>query len=63
MELVADKMLLYIINKNQSKLSTMCRFFSNLFAVTGNDDAMCDINRICDRNFNPKQSIIIFEIS
>ena len=35
MELVADKVLLYIVSKHQCNLFTMCSFFNSLFTVTG----------------------------
>ena len=33
-ESVADKLLLYIVNKHQCNLFTMCSYFNNLFTVT-----------------------------
>ena len=38
MELVADNFLLYIVNKHQCNLFTMCSFANNLFTVTGNSN-------------------------
>ena len=32
--------LLYIVNKHQCNLFTICSFFNNLFTVTGNNNTM-----------------------
>ena len=52
MKLVADKFLLYIVNKHQCNLFTMCRFLNNLFTVTGNNNTMYSKNRIGNRKFH-----------
>ena len=44
-ELVTDKFLLYIVNKHQCNLFTVCSFFNKLFTVTGNNNAMYNKNR------------------
>ena len=59
MKLVADKFLLYIVNKHQCNLFTMCSFLNNLFTVTGNNNTMHSKNRIGNRNFHFKLPIII----
>ena len=63
MELVVDKFLLYIVNKHQCNLFTMCSFFNSIFTVTGNNNTMCSKNRIGNRNFNSKLLIIVFHIN
>ena len=40
-ELVADNFLLYIVNKHQCNLFTICGFFNKLFTVFGNNNIMC----------------------
>ena len=40
MELVEDKFLLYLVNKHQFNLFTMCGFFNNLFTITGNNNTI-----------------------
>ena len=63
MKLVADKFLLYIVNKHQCNLFTMCSFFNNLFTVTGNDNTVYSKIRIGNRNFHSKLPIIVFQIN
>ena len=42
---------LYIVNKYQCYLFTMCSFFNNIFTVTGNNNTMYSKNRIGNRNW------------
>ena len=63
MELVADKFLLYIVNKHQCNLFTMCSLINSLFIVTGNNNAMYSKNRIGNTNYNFKLPIIVFQIN
>ena len=62
-ELVADKYLLYIVNKSQCNLFTMCSFFSNLFTVTGNNNTIYSKDMIGNKNFHSKLLIIVFQIN
>ena len=62
-ELVADKYLLYIVNKSQYNLFTMCSFFNNLFTVTGNNNTIYSKDRIGDNTFHSKLLIIVFQIN
>ena len=39
-ELVANKFLMYIVNKHQFNLFTMCSFSNDSFTVTGNNNTM-----------------------
>ena len=61
-ELVADNFLLYIENKHQCNLFTMCSFFNNLFTITGNNNTMYSKNGIGNRNFHSKLPTIVFQI-
>ena len=61
-ELVADKYLLYIVNKSQCNLCTMCSFFNDLFTVTGNNNTIYSKDRIGNKNFQSKLLIIVFQI-
>ena len=63
MELVADKFLLYIVNKRQCNLLTMCSFFNSSFTVTGSNNTMYSKNRISNGKFNSKLPIIVFQIN
>ena len=56
-KLVADKFLLYIVNKHQ------CNFFNKLFTVTGNNNIVYSTNRIGDRKFYSQLPIIVFQTS
>ena len=40
MEVDTDTFLMYIINKHQCNLFTMCSFFNDLFNITGNNNTM-----------------------
>ena len=62
-ELVADKYLLYIVNKSQCNLFTMCSFFNNLFTVTGNNNTIYSKDMIGNKNFHSKLLIIVFQIN
>ena len=62
-ELVADKFLLYILNKHRCNLFTICSFFNNLFTVSGNNNTMYSKNRIDNRNVHSKPPIIVFQIN
>ena len=62
-ELVADKFLLYIVNKHQCNLFTMCSFFNKLFTVTGSNNTMYSKNMIGNRKFHSKLPIIVFQIN
>ena len=57
MELVVYKLLLYIVNKNQCSLFSMCSFFNSLFSVTGNTNIVYSKNRIGNRHFCIKLSL------
>ena len=63
MELVVDTFLLYIVNKHQCNLLTMCSFFNSIFTVTGNNNKMYSENMIGNRNFHSKLPIIVFQIN
>ena len=63
MELVADKFLLYIVNKCQRNLLTMCSFFNISFTVTGSNNTMYSKNRIGNGKFHSKLPIIVFQIN
>ena len=63
MELVVYKLLLYIVNKHQCNLFSMCSFFNSLFSVTGNNNMIYCKNRIGNRYFCIKLSIIVFQIN
>ena len=63
MELVADNILLYIVNKDQRNLFTMCGLINSLFTVTGNNNTMHSENRIGNTNYNFKLPIIVFQIN
>ena len=62
-ELVVDKFLLYILNKYQYNMFTMCNFFNKLFTITGNNNTVYSKNRIGNRKFNSKLPIIVFQIN
>ena len=49
-ELVAEKLLLLIVNKHHCNLFTMCSFLNNLFTVNDNNNTMYSNNRIGNRN-------------
>ena len=52
--------LMYIVNKYQCNLFTMCSFLNNLFTVTGNNNTVYSKNRIGNRNVRSKLPIIVF---
>ena len=52
--------LLYIVNKHQCNLFTICSFFISLFTVVGNNNTMYSKNRIDNSNFHSKLPIIVF---
>ena len=62
-ELVADKYLLYIVNKSQCNLFTMCSFFYDLFTVTGNNNTIHSKDKIGNKIFHSKLPIIGFQIN
>ena len=39
-ELVADMFILYVVNKHECNLFTMCSFINSLFTVTGKNNTM-----------------------
>ena len=53
---------MYIVNKHQCNLFTMRSFFIDSFTVTGNNNTMYSKNRIGNRNFQSKLSIIVFQM-
>ena len=63
MELVADKLLLYIVNKHQCNFFTICSFFNKLFTVAGNNNTMYSKNRIGNRKFHSKLPNIVFKLT
>ena len=64
-ELVADRFLLYVVNKHQCNRSmfTMCGLFNKFFTVNGNSNTMYRKNRIGNRKFHSKLTIIVFQIN
>ena len=61
MKLVADIFLLYVINKHQFNLFTVCSFFNNLFTITGSNSTMCSKNRIGNKIFVPNFPLLFFK--
>ena len=55
--------LLYIVNKHQCNMFTMCSFFHKLFTAAGNNNTMYSKNKIGNRKFHPKLPIIVFQIN
>ena len=62
-ELVADKMLLYIVNKHHCHLFTTPTTLINLFTVTSNNNTMYSKNWIGNRNALSILPIIVFQIN
>ena len=63
-ELVAGTLLLYIVNKHQCNMFTVCSFFNIFFfTVIGNNNTMYSKNRIGNRKFHSKLPIIVFQIN
>ena len=48
--IIKKQFLLYIINKHQCNLFTMCILINSLFTVAGNNNTMYSIIRIGNRN-------------
>ena len=63
MDLVAEKFLLYNVNKHQCKLLMMCSFFKSLFTVTGNNNTINSKSRTGNRHLNSNLPIIVFQIN
>ena len=57
------QILLYIVNKHPCNLFTMCSFFNKLFNVTVNNNTIYSKNRISNRNFHSKLTIILSQIN
>ena len=64
-ELVADRFVLYVVNKHQCNRSmfTMHGLFNKFLTVTGNTNTMYSKNRIGNRKFHSKLPIIVFQIN
>ena len=62
-ELVVYKFLLYIVNKYQYYMFTMCNFFNKLFTITGNNNTVYSKNSVGNRKFNSKLPTIVFQIN
>ena len=62
-ELVADKILLYIVNKHHCHLFATCTTLINLFTVTANNNTMYSKNRNDYRIVRSKLAIIVFQIN
>ena len=62
-ESVADKVLLYIVNKHQCNMFTMCSFFFFLLLLVLIIQCIVNIYRIGNRKLNSKLPIVIFQIN
>ena len=62
-ELVVDKFILYIVNKHQCNMFTMCSIFFLCFTVTGINNTMHSKYMIGNTKLNSKLLIVIFQIN
>ena len=62
-EISYRQIFLYIENKHQCNLFTMCSLINRLFTATGNNNTIYSKHRIDNRHFDSKLPIIVFQIS
>ena len=62
-ELVVEKLILYIVNKHQCNMFTVCSFFFLFFTVTGINNTMYSKYMIGNTKLNSKLPIVIFQIN
>ena len=62
-ELVVDKIILYIVDEHTCDMFTMCSFFFVFVTVTGINNTMYSKYMIGNTKLNSKLPIVIFQIN
>ena len=61
--IICRQILLYLVNKHQCNMFTMCSFINKLFTVAGNNNTKCSKNSIGNRKFLSKLQSLFFKLN